>query len=245
MPANVRLRLATTDSLLRNFPAFPVDASPKMFFPVQQDPFWNRLRHELSWALPEAPTLDKDWSRRTAGEIAALRRHENALRFCLATGKEAVFKGVVSDLASVAFGRRLDYRASDMATTMPSHGGTVVFLSAEEAQLALARVLDLLVWQRYPSTVLRATVAMAMITNAHALPNGNGRLSRIIFNHVLFSYTSDDAYVPLREYAAQARGGFHIRLREAEIHGRWDGFIDFICTMIEHWASALAYRVPD
>lgn len=67
-----------------------------------------------------------------------------------------------------------------------------------------------------------AVVAMASLLNIHPFIDGNGRCARVLFNAVLHSNSLfTGSYFPLREFWTRSCGGFEIRLREAEIQGRW------------------------
>lgn len=84
------------------------------------------------------------------------------------------------------------------------------------------------------SPLMRAIWVYVLFLNLHPLCDGNGRLARILFNCELYHHGAPaDAYIPISLVMAGARGGYEIRLRQAEIFGQWDPIINFFACMIE------------
>jgi hypothetical protein len=81
--------------------------------------------------------------------------------------------------------------------------------------------------------LLAATRILALINNAHAFPDGNGRLGRFLFNLSLHRCgMPPSSYVPLKMIAILAHGGYEIRSREVVLFDRWDGLISYHCNAI-------------
>jgi hypothetical protein len=81
--------------------------------------------------------------------------------------------------------------------------------------------------------LLAAIRVLALVVNAHAFTDGNGRLGRFLFNFCLHrSGLPPRAYVPLKVVAALCSGGFEIRLREVSVFNRWDGFLEYHCLLV-------------
>lgn len=85
---------------------------------------------------------------------------------------------------------------------------------------------------------MRAAVQLlALVNNAHAFADGNGRLGRALFNLCLHQAgLPDECFVPLKTLTVVSRGGYEIRLREAELYGRWDGLYAYHCTAVDIYA---------
>ena len=82
--------------------------------------------------------------------------------------------------------------------------------------------------------LLSAICSLPIITNSHLFTDGNGRLSRAVFNHILRRIgMPSDVYLPVYELMHASKGGFLIRLRQAEIQNDWEPFVlfmtDFVC----------------
>ena len=76
--------------------------------------------------------------------------------------------------------------------------------------------------------LLSAICSLPIITNSHLFADGNGRLSRAVFNHILHRVgMSSDVYLPVYELMHASKGGFLIRLRQAEIQNDWEPFVRF------------------
>lgn len=85
--------------------------------------------------------------------------------------------------------------------------------------------------------VSAAVQMLALVNNAHAFTDGNGRLGRALFNFCLHRAGLPEAcFIPLKVLTVLSRGGYEVRLREAELYGRWDGLYAYHCTAIELYA---------
>ena len=96
--------------------------------------------------------------------------------------------------------------------------------------------------------LLAATRILALINNAHAFPDGNGRLGRFLFNLCLHrSGMPSSSYIPLKSLAILAHGGYEIRSREVVLFDRWDGLISYHCNVIRliHQMHAPAITPPE
>ncbi|CAD0305657.1 hypothetical protein NCPPB940_06540 [Xanthomonas hortorum pv. taraxaci] len=111
-----------------------------------------------------------------------------------------------------------------------------VWIRAYDGRTQLAMVSAELASARWPDLLrqlaagglgngMRAAVQLlALANNAHAFADGNGRLGRALFNFCLHrAGLRDGCYVPLKMLTVLSRGGYELRLREAELYGRWDG----------------------
>lgn len=82
-----------------------------------------------------------------------------------------------------------------------------------------------------------AVQLLALVNNAHAFGDGNGRLGRALFNFCLHQAgLPEECFIPLKTLTVLSRGGYEIRLREAELYGRWDGLYAYHCTAMEFYA---------
>ncbi len=86
--------------------------------------------------------------------------------------------------------------------------------------------------------LLSAICSLPIITNSHLFTDGNGRLSRALFNHILHRIgMSSDVYLPVYELMDASKGGFLIRLRQAEIQNEWEPFVLFMTNFIRFCSS--------
>lgn len=84
------------------------------------------------------------------------------------------------------------------------------------------------------SGVLAGARLLLLVNNAHAFVDGNGRLGRFLFNYCLHCAGMPiAAYIPLKTFSAVALGGYEIRLREAEIFGRYDPLIQYLSGTVQ------------
>lgn len=79
----------------------------------------------------------------------------------------------------------------------------------------------------------RALVTQVALLNLHPLRDGNGRVSRVVFNILLRQgYPGLNAYIPVYEQRRHAPYAFETALRSAEIHGEWVGLSSFYSQLI-------------
>ena len=79
----------------------------------------------------------------------------------------------------------------------------------------------------------RAAVVHVLLLNCHPFTDGNGRVARILLNHVLKQGgMPDGVYLPLYEVANRFMGGYEIALRFAEIRGDWEPFLQYLLDAI-------------
>lgn len=86
--------------------------------------------------------------------------------------------------------------------------------------------------------LLAAISSLPIITNLHLFTDGNGRLSRAVFNHILHRIgMPSDVYLPVYELMDASKGGFLIRLRQAEIQNEWEPFVLFMTNFVRFCSS--------
>jgi len=227
LAAATREKLAHTDRILRDIPpgVFAVEQLPSS----GDRHFWSSMEHDLSFVF-DIPQDASD-----ALQVAAVR-HEHAV--ALASIQDFINAMAMDDPAAlVAFAKRCcqrfgvpeDIRTGDIRTNS-ERGGHVVF---PPASLLTERYTDLFRFLREspgngPS--FRSTVAMVLITNAHAFGDGNGRLSRLLFNvNQWREGIPCHTYFPWPIFFHRSKGGILIRVRKAEIHGTWDDLLLQFC----------------
>lgn len=120
------------------------------------------------------------------------------------------------------------WRAGLVGLSPDKSGLAIVFPlpAAVPKQLELLR--SVLSDEKKCSALVRATVASTLLLNAHPFTDGNGRLSRLLFNYVLRQAGLPlSAYIPLYEIARRSNGGYEIALRRAEIFSQWSPLIGY------------------
>jgi Fic/DOC family len=131
-------------------------------------------------------------------------------------------------------------RTRSIATEPDPAGRHVVFIRPEAIAGQLDQLDFFLQSSKHASPAFRAIVALVMITNCHPFSDGNGRAARIFCNTLLDENTPlGRFYLPIREIAIFSRGGYIIRVRQAEIHGNWLPIADFILAACMLWQHQL------
>ncbi|KTF67502.1 Fic family protein [Sphingomonas sp. HT-1] len=132
------------------------------------------------------------------------------------------------------------FRTRQIATDRDPMGRHIVFPGPEHIEPQLGRLDRFLAESVGAPSSFRAIVAAAMIVNCHALSDGNGRASRILFNLIAGPGAARDYYLPLYEIGVFSRGGYIIRLRQAELHADWGPLAEFTLAAASFWHRQMA-----
>lgn len=131
------------------------------------------------------------------------------------------------------------WRGADICTAPDQHGNSIVFPQRRHVAEQVERTREVLLRRDAPA-IFKAAIALALLTNCHPFRDGNGRVARMVFNYALRSGgMPDTVYIAFSELAARSDGGYLIALRQGELRGEWEPFLEFALTMIEvHCALA-------
>lgn len=236
LAAVTREKLAHTDRILRDLP--PAVLAVEQLPSSSDRRFWSPMEHDLSFVF-DTPQDASD-----ALQVAAVR-HERTV--ALASLDDFIDVMAEDDpSALLAFARRCcqrfgvpeDIRTGDIRTTS-DRGGHVVFPPSPSLPERYADLFRFLRESPGGSPSFRSTVAMVLITNAHAFGDGNGRLSRLLFNvNQWREGIPRHTYFPWPVFFHRSKGGTLIRVRKAEIHGTWDDLLMQFCNGV---ANTIAF----
>jgi hypothetical protein len=155
------------------------------------------------------------------------------------------------DLGTIEFVRAVSehlgptnaFRTDQIATDPDREGRHIVFPGPERIAPQLRSLDAFLAREQRSARAFRAIVAMLVILNCHPLRDGNGRTSRIAFNRIVRPGTQAFGYyLPLYEIGILARGGFVIRMRQAELHGDWTPIAEYVLEAARFWSRHLRER---
>lgn len=167
----------------------------------------------------------------------ARREHTVLAHFSYLDSKNSLppSRQILSDIVQHFTGSGL-LRTRAIATDADPAGRHVVFVNPEAISSQLELLDTFLETCKEVSPAFRAIIALVMITNCHPFPDGNGRAARAFFNALLDQKGPlGRFYLPLKEIAIFSRGGYIIRVRQAEIHGDWAPIADFTGAACQLW----------
>lgn len=134
-------------------------------------------------------------------------------------------------LAGTEFNRSNRIREINVRTVPEKDGSYTEFLDFQCLPSELSKLRTFISDNYKENTLFCAIIAAAFLMNIHPLHDGNGRVSRMLFNLILDR--GEINYIPLTELCHVARSGYVISLREAFLFSEWDSIIVFYCKCIE------------
>lgn len=229
-----RARLRAADQMLRGRKTSLGETFDPKSLPRSSDrAFWTSFEHELSFVFP-LPVDADDIKQciKTSAELSIARGLFEPFQEALAQSDEARFVAFMSSSCS-RFNLRPDIRQGDIRTTS-DRGGYVQFPPAEMLRTRISEVFNVLYARPGESALFRSLMVMVFVTNAHAYSDGNGRLSRLLFNLNLWHEGVPwGFYFPWVIFFNRSRGGILLRVRQAEIHENWDDLVAQMCEGVE------------
>lgn len=134
------------------------------------------------------------------------------------------FKKVIRVVLSTLNAGRL--RKGYVYTVKDLNGSSVRYPPPHSLRLLLEPLRQLIVHSS-DCPAYAAVVAYVVISGAHPLTDGNGRLSRIIFNAIMMYNFRGVGYLPLYEISMLSGGSHILGCREAHYYGEWENIISF------------------
>lgn len=198
------------------------------------DALFAPLRHSLSDAYvalngPSDPVVRSD-SERDALDWLESRSSP------LPSSDSASFFDALEDLNRRATDGRGGWRTGEIGTARDPRGNSIRFPPVSCVRPQLERLRHLLAQRGTGErpTLFTAAMALVLLTNCHPFRDGNGRVGRVLFNHVLRQGgMSRDVYIPVYELAARSRGGYLIAVRQGELRGEWDALMAFVVKLLD------------
>lgn len=128
---------------------------------------------------------------------------------------------LLEDVSSSVLGRKSSIRAKPIFIAKDWYGRSVQFPDHHSIRPQLQLICDLLVYSK-ASTVYKAVACYILLVGAHPFLDGNGRVSRMLFNAILVSGgLHPSAYIPLKEILDITQGSLAIRTRRVLMRGDW------------------------
>jgi hypothetical protein len=135
---------------------------------------------------------------------------------------------------------QLQLRRRGLRTVPDSQGTSIVFPPADAAFARTASVCAAYTACRGPADLRLAVWVLAALLNAHPCPDGNGRLSRLLFAGVLtrmgLTHAPVFALGPLKH---ASRGAFEIAVRRIGVQGRWQPLVELLTVYADYLARHL------
>jgi hypothetical protein len=197
-------------------------------------PLQMSLAHHLSSHIEQRSPSKQGSDARSPIEKAALAHHQARLTGAIEAMKPGSFASAMVALSETLLGRKGVLRRGPLVLRSSDDSAFIELPGIEALGAQLDALGKLLAGSSAGSRFVRACVAYVGLLNAHPFEDGNGRVARVVFNLELRRLgMPNDAYVPLYAAMCQSRGGYEIRLRQAELHGEWDPLVRYLCRVVE------------
>lgn len=144
--------------------------------------------------------------------------------------------------ASVATGTVAGLRRHDVALSVNATGRQVLLPDSSDLQPALVAAQAAIA--AMPADIVQATALMVVILNLHPFSDGNGRVARGVFNHLIVG-RGYPGFFPLGAIIARSRGGFELAIRTVELKGDWNPILTFMATALALGRIQSASAGPD
>lgn len=195
---------------------------------------FSSLPHELSAHFVALNHAREDLPR-SAAEAEALERWASGPDG-LGLSAPKAFRTRLAMLNASLTGRGGAWRNGPIHLDGDKGGHQVFFPPAAAVAAQLEKLRHFLADGDGEPLIFKAAIAKALLLNCHPFTDGNGRVARALFNHVLRQGGMPaQVYIPFYEIARRSRGGYEIALRQAEISGVWEPFLRFVLGLIESY----------
>jgi len=145
-------------------------------------------------------------------------------------------------VARTAVGRSdLTFRSLEARTAPDSRNCSVVYPDAKHSLPRVQAICNRLASLSATSAMATVVWCMTAFLNAHPLPDGNGRVARLLF--ALGAHRAgliSGPWLALGPLVYASNGAFEIAVRRAEIQSRWQPLIDLVTIYTRFLASRCA-----
>jgi Fic/DOC family len=176
---------------------------------------------------------------RTEIEITVLRQFKDAIALSALSGDAARFVQVLEILAThsrhqTQSGENVEVRVVNVNILPDRNGAYWQCVPASEVMLRLTELHTFIQTNLKERPLLTAIVALVMIVAIHPFGDGNGRVSRVLFNGLLqVGAARHQTFIPLKEIYEFSEFGFEIRLRHCMRFNEWSHIACYFCDVIE------------
>ncbi|MFJ3355325.1 Fic family protein [Serratia liquefaciens] len=121
-------------------------------------------------------------------------------------------------------------RTVSVRTVPELDGGYTEFLDVQHLSTELRKLRRFILNNHTDNKLFCSIIAAVFFMHIHPLHDGNGRVSRVLFNLILGRDINN--YIPMTELCHVARSGYVLSLREVFLFSEWDSIIIFYCNCI-------------
>lgn len=197
-----------------------------------------KLRHPLGEIVTRRWVANSPQLIRSGEEESALNDYHRGIVNSLHVSDPAEFLAVIKNLYAAVSAEHPSFRRQEKRSSPDVNGFAWVFPPAAAIEPSLRCLHSMLFRSTLKSRILDAIVTYAVITWIHGFQDGNGRISRILFNSILREGGMPAVnYIPLKEFNIISLGGHEIRLRATHLSGEFDEIIEYFIYLLEAYAE--------
>lgn len=189
----------------------------------------NSLRHELSRYMPQ----NKKAYVRSARDTEERRLLD--LWITLEAKGESLTNKIIKCHQNV-FPNTTGIRQTNLSTAPDQNARIALYASPHKINTEINR-LDQVCASYLPiSRTAAALVSMVSLTSIHPFSDGNGRVSRVLFNALFWKGEKYHPYISIGAISDISSGGFLLGVRSAQRRGDWSHLLHILSTTLS-WHS--------
>lgn len=183
----------------------------------------DRIKCPLSRYFEEQ-VMPNTWSSRTCNEYKSFITFERQRALLYSASKFSYELAQINVSMTESTG---DLREAQWVASEGDSKVQFIYPDPSSVKDALVSLYEFLRFDDSPS-LFRATVALVAILSIHPFSDGNGRVSRLLFNILCPPFRETDSFIPLYEIANASQGGFIVRARKAQLFNEWDDIMEYM-----------------
>jgi hypothetical protein len=200
---------------------------------------YAELKDDLSWAIALSPAW-VERNEQSLRERPVCGKHRARLRHSLRS--DEAFEALLSSIHGEFEQSIKGWRRSDIFTVADAENRRARFPDYQCVKPGLSELRAFVQLNLERNPLFTALVTWCRIGNLHPFRDGNGRVSRIMFNLIISDGHRHGSYVPLYELGLASDWSLTIGMRRATLLGDWSVVPSKLAICLSLLLAVQAYR---
>ncbi len=132
------------------------------------------------------------------------------------------FLKYIKEISSDLLGNPVFIREKEVIVTPDRYGNFVAYPNQKYINFGIEKLLFVIKNKEKYGALLSSCTILSMLLSIHPFQDGNGRVSRIIFNIFLMNTVNKNIFIPIYEFSKISQNGFLFNIREAQLFNKWE-----------------------